>query len=151
MLWLQRNLLYSFEAPGIAYKRLKKLTSVNNTTLYKRTVKALASWMFRILSPFDFQKIDCGKAPETLSHCLYGCIRYCWVGVKQFSINDIVNNHKFTKLVTFECLRNLSHFLELVSLMVLTWIDLLTWSKLDIIFIYQSYVCLYLSNLLKKS
>ena len=56
--------------------------------------------MFRILSPFDLQKIDCGKAPETFSQCLYGFIRYCWVGVKQFSINDIANNHKFTKLLT---------------------------------------------------
>ena len=100
MLWLQRNLLYSFEAPGSDYKRLKKLTSFNNTTLNKRIVKALASWMFRILSLFDFQKIDCGKALEILSQCLYCCIRYCWEGVKQFSINDIANNHKFTKFLT---------------------------------------------------
>ena len=27
--------------------------------------------MFRILSLFDFQKIDCDKAPETLSQCFY--------------------------------------------------------------------------------
>ena len=38
-----KSLLYSFEAPGTAYKRLKKLTSFNNTTLNKRIVKALAS------------------------------------------------------------------------------------------------------------
>ena len=100
MLWLQRNLLYSFEAPCTAYKSLKKVTSFNNTTPNERIVKALASWMFRILFPLDFQKVDCGKAPETLSQCLYGCIRYCWVGVKQFSISDIANNHKFTKLLT---------------------------------------------------
>ena len=100
MLWLQRNLLYSFEAPGTDYKRLKKLTSFNNTTLNKRIVKALASWMFRILSLFDFRKIDCGKALEILSQCLYCCIRYYWVGVKQFSINDIANNHKFPKFLT---------------------------------------------------
>ena len=30
------NLLYSFEEPSTAYKRLKKLTSFNNTTLNKR-------------------------------------------------------------------------------------------------------------------
>ena len=29
------NLLYSFEGPGTAYKRLKKLTSFNNATLNK--------------------------------------------------------------------------------------------------------------------
>ena len=61
------NLLYSFEAPGTAYKTLKKLTSFNNTILYKRIQKPLASWMFRILSLFDFRKIDCGEAPEGLS------------------------------------------------------------------------------------
>ena len=33
------NLLYSFEAPGTTYKRLKRLTS----TLKKRIQKALAS------------------------------------------------------------------------------------------------------------
>ena len=55
------NLLYSFEAPGTASRRLKKLTSLNNTTLNKRIQKALATWMFRILSLFDFQKIYCGK------------------------------------------------------------------------------------------
>ena len=101
MLWLQRNLLYSFVAKGTAYKRLKKLTSFSDTTFNKRIVKALASWMFRILSLLDFQKIDCDKAPETLSQCFYGCIMYCCVGVKQFSINDIWNNHKFTKLLTY--------------------------------------------------
>ena len=37
------NLLYSFEAPGTAYKRLLKLTSFNNTALNKRIKKALAS------------------------------------------------------------------------------------------------------------
>ena len=36
------NLLYSFEAPGTAYKRLLKLTSFNNTTLKKRVQKARA-------------------------------------------------------------------------------------------------------------
>ena len=74
------NLLYSYEEPGTAYKRLKKLTSFNNTTLNKRIQKALASWSFRVLSLFDFQKIDCGKVPEVLSQCLqclYGCIKYC--------------------------------------------------------------------------
>ena len=58
------NLLYSFEAPGTAYKKLKRLTIFNNTTLNKRIQKALASWMVTILSLFDFQKIDCVKAPE---------------------------------------------------------------------------------------
>ena len=33
----------SFEAPGTAYKRLKKLTSFNSTTPNKRIQKALAS------------------------------------------------------------------------------------------------------------
>ena len=61
------NLLYSFGAPGTAYRRSKKLTSFNNNTLSRRIQNDLASWMFRILSPFDFQKIDCGKAPEVLS------------------------------------------------------------------------------------
>ena len=37
------NLLYSFEALGSPYKRLKKLTSFNNTTPNKRIQKALAS------------------------------------------------------------------------------------------------------------
>ena len=37
------NLLYSFEAPGTAYKKLKRLTIFNNTTLNKRIQKALAS------------------------------------------------------------------------------------------------------------
>ena len=78
MLWLQ-----SFEAPATGYMRLKKLTSFNNTTLNKSIQKALDSWVLRILSLFDFQKIDCGKAPEALSQCLYGCIRYRWVWVKQ--------------------------------------------------------------------
>ena len=40
---LQRNLLYSFEAPCPAYKSLKKLTSFNNNTLNKMNQKALAS------------------------------------------------------------------------------------------------------------
>ena len=57
----------SFEARGTAYKRLKKLTRFNNTALNKRTQKTLAFWMSRILSPVDFEKTDCGKAPETLS------------------------------------------------------------------------------------
>ena len=55
------NLLYSLEAPGTVYKRLKKLTSFNNTTLNKRIQKALVSGMFRILCLFDFQKVDCAK------------------------------------------------------------------------------------------
>ena len=37
------NLLYSFEAPSTAYKRLERLTNFNNTALKKRTQKALAS------------------------------------------------------------------------------------------------------------
>ena len=37
------SLLYSFEAPDTAYKKLKKLTSFNNTTLNKRVQKAPAS------------------------------------------------------------------------------------------------------------
>ena len=37
------NLLYSFEAPAIVYKRLKKLTSFNNATLNKIIKKTLAS------------------------------------------------------------------------------------------------------------
>ena len=37
------NLLFSFEAPGSASRRLKKLTSLNNTTLNKRIQKALAT------------------------------------------------------------------------------------------------------------
>ena len=39
-----------------------------------------------------------------------------------------------------ECFGNLSDLLELVSSMVLTWIDLLIWSKLELIYIYQSKV-----------
>ena len=38
-----KKLLYSFQIPGNAYNRLKKLTSFNNTTLRKRIQKALAS------------------------------------------------------------------------------------------------------------
>ena len=71
------NLLYSFEPPGTVYKRLKKLTSSNNTILYKRIQRAQASSMFTILCLFDFQKVDCGEAPEALSQCLCGCVRYC--------------------------------------------------------------------------
>ena len=37
------NLLYSFETPGTASRRLRKLTSLNNTTLNKRIQKALAT------------------------------------------------------------------------------------------------------------
>ena len=37
------NLFYNFEAPGTVYKRLKKITSFNNTILNKRTQKTLAS------------------------------------------------------------------------------------------------------------
>ena len=96
----KKSIIKFWGTPGTAHKRLKKLTSFNNTTLNKHIFKALAFWMFMVLSPFDFQKIDCGKAPETLNQCLYGCIRYCWAGVKQFSINDIVYNYKFTKLLT---------------------------------------------------
>ena len=62
--WLQGNLLYSFEAPCPAYKRLKKLTSFNNNTLNKINQKALASWIFRVLSLFNFQKMECDKAPD---------------------------------------------------------------------------------------
>ena len=145
------SLLHSFEAPVTTYKRLKKLISFNNTTLNKRNVKALASWMFKILSPFDFQKVVFGKTPKILSQCLYGCIRYCWVGIKQFNIIDIANNQKFTKLLTTWMFKESFSFLELVSLMVLTWINLLTWSNLELIYIYQSNVCLYLSSLLKLS
>ena len=90
------SLIDSFDAPGIAYKRIKKLTSFNNTTLNnKRIQKALAYWMVRILFPFDFQKTDCAKVHEAISHCLYGCITCYWVWVKQFSISDIASNRKF--------------------------------------------------------
>ena len=77
------SLLYSFEAPDTAYKKLKKLTSFNNTTLNKRVQKAPASWVFRIHCLFDFQKVDSGKVAEVFSQCLNGCVRYCWVLVKQ--------------------------------------------------------------------
>ena len=65
----------------------------------KRIKNVLGFWMVRILSPFGFQKIYCVKALEALSQCLYRCIRYCWVWVKQFSIRDIGNKHKFKKLL----------------------------------------------------
>ena len=39
---MQKNLLYSFQAPGTDYKRFKKLTSFNNTTPKKRIQKTLA-------------------------------------------------------------------------------------------------------------
>ena len=98
---LQRNLIYSFEAPGTAYKKLKNLTSFNNTTLNnKRVQEPLASWMFRILSPFNFQKNNCAKAIEALSQCLYGCIKYYWVLANRFSISDIASNHIFKKPLT---------------------------------------------------
>ena len=110
------NLLYSFEVPGTAYKWFKKLTSFNNTTLKKGIQKALASWMFRILSLFDFQKVDCSKAPETLSQCFYEYIRYCWVWVKQlknqFSIDDIASNHKFKKSLSSWILRESFSFVR---------------------------------------
>ena len=65
------NLLYSFEAPGTAYHRLNKLIIFNNTTLNKRIQKGQASWMFRILSLIDFQKVDCSKELEALSEYLF--------------------------------------------------------------------------------
>ena len=40
------------------------------TTLSKRIKKALFSRIFRIFSPFDFQKIECGKVPEILSQII---------------------------------------------------------------------------------
>ena len=63
MLWLQRNTLYSLEAPVTAYKRLKT-TGFNNTTVNKWTKKDLASWMFKIVSPFAYLQTDCRKACE---------------------------------------------------------------------------------------
>ena len=56
--------------------------------------------MFRILSPFDFQKIDCANAFESLIQYLYGCIRYCCVWVKQFTISDIASSNKLKKILT---------------------------------------------------
>ena len=42
-----------------------------------------------------------------------------------------------------ECLGNLSDLLELVSLMILTWINLLTWSKFEpFTFIKTMYACI---------
>ena len=64
MLWLQRNTLYSLEAPVTAYKRLKTMTGFNNTTVNKWTEKDLASWMFKIVSLFFFFQPDCRKARE---------------------------------------------------------------------------------------
>ena len=93
MLWLQRNSSYSFEIPDTVYKSLQKLFSFSNITLNKRIQKALAFWIFRILYPFDYQKGYIGTAPEILIQCLYGYTRYCWVGVKQFNIDNIANNH----------------------------------------------------------
>ena len=64
MLWLQRNTLYSLEAPVTAYKRLKTMTGFNNTTVNKWTEKDLASWMFKIVSLFAYLQPDCRKARE---------------------------------------------------------------------------------------
>ena len=64
MLRLQRNTLYSLEAPVTAYKRLKTITGFNNTTVNKWTEKDLASWMFKIVSLFAYLQPDCRKARE---------------------------------------------------------------------------------------
>ena len=72
------NFLYIFEAPGTAYKSLQKLTSFNNATHNKIIKKSLVSYMFSIISPFEYQIVDCRKSSDTLSQCLYGCIGYCW-------------------------------------------------------------------------
>ena len=49
-------------------QKVKKLTSFYNTLLNNKKIqKTLAFIMFRILSPFDFQKVDCAKALEALS------------------------------------------------------------------------------------
>ena len=94
-------MICSFETASTANKRLKKLSTFNNATVNNRTIqKTLASWMFRILSAFDFQKIDGAQALEALSHCIYGYIKYCWVLVKQFSSSDIASNHKSKKFLT---------------------------------------------------
>ena len=110
MLWLQRNSSYSFETPGTVSKRLQKLTTFSNTTLNNKNIqKALASWIFKILSPFEYQKIDCSIAPKILTQCIYGCIRYCWIWLNtaecyclnnKFSINNIANYRKFKRLFT---------------------------------------------------
>ena len=83
MLQLQINLLHSFEASSTDYKRLKTLTSFNNTTLNNRIQTSLASWMIRVLSPFDFTKNWLWQSTWNISQCFYGCIRYYWVAVKQ--------------------------------------------------------------------
>ena len=137
------NLLYSFEAPGTVYKRLKKLTSFNNTILNKRTQKTLASWMFRILCLFDFQKVHCGKAPEALTQCLYGCIRYCLVWVKQLIW------HQFWLLTFWMFGESFSYFGAcVIAGFDMNWLTNLkqTWTS-DI---YRSNVCFYLSNLFRK-
>ena len=41
-----KKFFYSFERPGSAYKRLKKLTSFNNTARNHKFKKLLTSWIF---------------------------------------------------------------------------------------------------------
>ena len=53
-----------------------KLHFLCSDTLDKKTRKVLASWMFRIVFPFVYQKVELRKVPETLKQYLYECISY---------------------------------------------------------------------------
>ena len=89
--WIRRDTKYLFVFSSNARKYGPEKTR------YLDTFHAVLDYPYSL---FDFQKIDCVKALEALSQCLYGCIRYCWLWVKQFSISDIASNNKFKKLFT---------------------------------------------------
>ena len=57
--------------------------------------------MFRILSLFDFQILDCGKHPKHEDSAFMDVSGTAEYGLNNyFSINDIASNRKFKKLLT---------------------------------------------------
>ena len=66
--WNIAKMFIQFWGTRYCLQEVKKLTSFNNNLLNNNKIrKPLASSMFRILSPFDFQKTDCDKVLEALN------------------------------------------------------------------------------------
>ena len=134
-------------APCYDYKEIYYTVLRHQVVLIRGWKNWLASIILHLTKEFKkfFRKIDCVKSPETLSQCLYACIRQYWVVVKQFNISNIANNHKFTKLFTtwmFE--ESFSYFWAcIIDGFDMNWFTNLTWSKLELIYIYQAmHVCI---------
>ena len=112
MLWLQRNTLYSLEAPVTAYKRLKTI-GFNNTTVNKWTKKDLASWIFKIVSPFAYLQTDCRKAREHWASEFLDVSGTVELGRwNQFSVNNIEHNPKLNKPLISWMLRETFSFVR---------------------------------------